>query len=70
MARVLPPLAADEPRQARHVARLLGDLQAVERGLRAGLGFDPPDIADQIDQAAGLLDLDRVARRPARRAPD
>ena len=30
--------------------------------MRAGLGLDAPDIADKLDETAGLFDLDRFAR--------
>ena len=66
IARVLPPFFSASARDPRHLARAFGDLQPVERGLRAGLGLHPADVADEPHEAVGLLDLDRLARRAHR----
>ena len=62
IARVLLPFFSASVAIARHFARPFGDLQPVERGLRAGPGLHPPDIADELHEPVGLLDLDRLAR--------
>ena len=41
-------------------------LEAVERRLVPALRLHPADVADQPHQAAGLLDLHRLARRAHR----
>src|SRR6266567_3775424 len=60
----LAPVFFSKLRDARHVARALGDLEAVEGRLRAGLGLHAGDIAGEPEQLSRLLDLDRLARRP------
>ena len=50
----------------RHFARTFGELETVERGLRAGLGLHAADVADEAHQPAGLSTL--TASRAARTA--
>ena len=66
IARVLPPLAAASRASRDMSSRPFGDREAVERRLRAGLGFDAADIVRELDEAAGLLDFHRLARRAHR----
>ena len=62
----LAALLLGQRRDPRHLARALGELEPIERGLGAGLGLHPADVADEPDEAVRLLDLDRLARGPHR----
>ena len=66
MARVLPPFFVGELGDPRHVARAFGELEPVERGLRAGLGLHPADVAASRIEAWAFSTL--TAWRAARTA--
>ena len=62
MARVLPPSFSASV-ATRDISRGVSAIfRLVERGLRAGLGLHAADVAHQMHEAAGALDLDRLAR--------
>ena len=69
----LAALAFGEPRRAREILRIVGDLDDVERGANAGLLADPADILDRRDQQSRLLGpdrrLDRAERLPSAASP-
>src|SRR3954451_23004163 len=60
--RRLAALLLGEHGDPRHLARALGKLESIERGLGAGLGLHPAAVADEADKAVRLLDLDRLTR--------
>src|SRR5205814_171459 len=72
----LAALLLGERRDPRHLARALGELEPIERGLGAGLGLYAADVADEADEAVRLRAPHRGYRRtrtdrptPCRPAP-
>ena len=63
IARVLPPCFSASLATRAICARIVGDLQPVERGAGAGLALHMADIACEPEQVVGLLDLHRFTRR-------
>src|SRR5947209_9883105 len=56
----LAALLLGQRRDPRHLARALGELEAIERRLGAGFGLHAADVADEADETLRLLDLDRL----------